>query len=88
MRDARSFRMKHGRADADERDRDEDEPEIARERKEDETDERKAHSDCERERLRAFVRERADKRLEQRSRELIRERDEADVAVVEPQLRF
>ena len=80
--------MKNGGADPDERDRHEDEREIWRERKQDQADQRRSHAERERERLRMFVGERADERLEQRGGELVRQGDQADVAVVEPQLRF
>ena len=40
------------------------------------------------ERLRVFVGERTNERLQQRSGELVRQRDQADVTVIEPQLRL
>ncbi len=80
--------MKNGGADPDERDRHKHEREIRRDRKQDQADQRRSHPKRERERLRTFVGERADERLQQRRAELVRQGDQADVAVVEPQLRF
>src|SRR4051812_2991077 len=80
--------MENRRADTDKRDRDEDEREIRSDRKQDEADESGCHPERERERLRMFVRERADDGLEQRSGELVRQRDQPDVAVVQSQRRF
>jgi hypothetical protein len=78
--------MKDGGADPDECHCYEDEREIRRDRKQDQTDQRRSHAEREREGLRMFVRERADERLQERCGELVRQCDQADVAVVEPQL--
>src|SRR2546423_3923856 len=80
--------MKDRGTDSDERNREENEPKIWRDRKQDQTDERRSHSQSERERLRMSVGKRANERLQQRRGELVRERDQADVAVIEPQLRL
>ena len=88
VRDARGFRMENGGAEPDEGDRHEDEREIRRERKQDQAGQRRSHAERERERLRMFVGERANDRLQQRSGELVRQGDQADLAVIEPQLGF
>src|ERR1700730_12416942 len=80
--------MKNGGADPDERDGDEDEREIWRNRKQDQTDQRRSHPERERERLWMFVGERAYERLQERRGELVGQRNQADVAVGESQLRF
>ena len=80
--------MKNGGANPHECDRHKDEREIWRDRKQDQTGQRRSHSKRERERLRMFVGERADEGLQERCGELVRQRDQADVAVVQPQLRF
>src|SRR3954469_1520892 len=88
MRNARRFRVKNRRTKSDERYRDENERKIRSDREQNEADESGGHAEREGERLRMFVRERADEWLEQRSGELIREGDQADVTVVEAQRRF
>ena len=88
MGDARRFRMKHRRANPDKRHRDENKREIRSDRKQGQADEGRRHAERERERLRMFVGERADDGLKQRSRELVRQSDQPDVAVIKPERVF
>ena len=88
MRDAGRFGMKNRGTDANEGDGHEDERKVGRDRKQDQASQRRSHAEREREGLRMFVGERADKRLEQRRGELVRQGNQSDVAVIQAQLRF
>src|SRR5215212_5604854 len=64
MRHARRFRVKNGGAEPDKGDREEEKREIGRNRKQDQPDQRRSHTERERKRLRMLVGERTDDRLQ------------------------
>src|SRR5262245_17097271 len=75
--------MKHRRAETDKRRRGEYHSEAARLREENHAEERKAHSERKRVRFRMAIRIETDDRLQQRSRELQHEGDEANLREIE-----
>ncbi len=82
-RDPRRFRMEHRRSQSDQRGRDQDDRVLMRDAEQQQAEEREPHADRERERLRLLVGEVSDQRLQQRRGELERQRDQADLRIVQ-----
>ncbi|CAM2158991.1 hypothetical protein PT2222_50047 [Paraburkholderia tropica] len=78
-RNPRRLRMEHRRAAANQRGGDQQHAEARRDRHQQQAAEREAHADGQRIRHRALVRIDADERLQHRRRDLVRERDQADL---------
>ena len=82
-RDPRRLRVKHGGADPDQGGRREHHAVMACDRQQQQSRQREAHADGERLRRGAAIGVVADHRLQQRRRQLVDQRDQADVAEVE-----
>ena len=81
--DPRRLRMKHRRSKPDQRRRNQNDPVLMRDAEQQQSEERKAHADRKRKRLRLLVGEMSDQRLQQRRGKLERQRDQADLRVVQ-----
>ena len=77
------FRVEHRGAEPDQRRRNQDDRILCGDAEQQQTEEGRSHADRQRKRLRLLVGEMPDQRLQQRSGELERQRDQSDLREVE-----